>query len=289
MIPNVQVFQVWFRHSMLVALLVNYGLAHCIFSYCGPVAIFKVRRTSRILADVVEQYLRSAFNIERSLTAFFEDVRGFRRLQRRAGLLISGSFALQFFGREQGYEFRPTRTQAQDAHTVLRADEHGAVNGDYGYPTNGIFAVLSFEKTVKAGQQRNVVQLIVAWRAPMEIILGFHSTCVLNVITADTAYAMYPWSTFEDMNNLVLIDTPSQITPLAKYARRGWALTRELHFPQFELDLPSRSMQDYQHCETRQSMADRLVKIECALCTNSMSCLDQACTTSLNLRLVDEL
>ncbi|KAI0340969.1 hypothetical protein BDW22DRAFT_1298945, partial [Trametopsis cervina] len=223
-----------------------------------PVTIFQVRLTSRMLAETVQQYILSAYNIERSLAVFFEDVRGFRQLQRRTGLLISGSFALQFLSRvtyseadldlylpmhgrqevaawlqEEGYQFRPSESQAPDAHSVLSGEEHGAANGDYHYPSNGIFAVVSFQKPTTAGERQAVVQLIVAWRTPMEIILGFHSTCVLNVITADTAYAMYPRATFEDMNNLVLVDTTSQTAALAKYVRRGWTLIRELHFPDF--------------------------------------------------------
>ncbi|KAI0338476.1 hypothetical protein BDW22DRAFT_1303432, partial [Trametopsis cervina] len=232
-----------------------------------PASVLNLKLTCRNMMQVVQRYLRSAFNINRALAHFFDDVHGFRQLQHRSGLLISGSFALQFMGRlhyaesdldlflpmhcrlevalwlqANGYSFCATEHQAVDLETVLHAADVEPHLANVPYSLPGIFAVLTFRKPTGGLARPMTVQLIIAWRTPMEIVLGFHSTCVLNVITYTTAYAMYPRATFEDMRNLVLLDTEAQQSALVKYASRGWATVRELHFPEFALDLPIRSM-----------------------------------------------
>ncbi|KAI0337421.1 hypothetical protein BDW22DRAFT_1304042, partial [Trametopsis cervina] len=212
-------------------------------------------------------YMASVFNIDRALAEFFDNVRGFRHLQKQCGVLISGSFALQFLGRfryegsdldlflpmhsrirlamwleTQGYVFCPRETQPADIRSALCDERGGDGVNNYVYPYAGIFAVVTFRKERSAEGLPSVVQLIVAWRTPMEVILGFHSTCVLNVITFDTAYSLYPQATYEDMCNLVLLDTPSRAAALEKYSRRGWSLIRRLELPQFDLDCPFRSL-----------------------------------------------
>ncbi|KAI0339888.1 hypothetical protein BDW22DRAFT_1335607 [Trametopsis cervina] len=254
---------------MLIELLINYGLAHSILSYCTPATIFKVGMTCHVLSEVVEGYVQFAFNIDRSLAVFFEDVHEFRRLQHRSGLLISGSFALQFMGRlnyegsdldlflprhsrlevalwlqTQGYVFAPSGMQGQSAHleTALGGQEVG--QHEHAYRLAGIFTVVTFRRRNVEGAPPTTIQLIIARSTPMELILGFHSTCVMNVITYDTAYSLYPRATFEDMTSLVVLDNASQKAPLAKYARRGWSLVRKPSVPDFNLDLSVRSMQD---------------------------------------------
>lgn len=52
----------------------------------------------------------------------------------------------------------------------------------------------------------------------------YQKACVMNFITYDTAYSLYPWATFEERQNLALVNTDGPARQcLAKYARRGWS------------------------------------------------------------------
>ncbi|KAI0341020.1 hypothetical protein BDW22DRAFT_1296455, partial [Trametopsis cervina] len=233
-----------------------------------PATIFNIRLTCRCLATVIQRYMQVACNIDRSLMAFFDDVHGFRRLQYETGMLISGSFALQFMGRlkydgtdldlylpmhgrmnvaiwlsAHGYNFCPTVHQPQDFLTALNTEDLMG-DDDVDYPSTGIYTILTFKRNDSKDILTRKVQIIVAWRTPMEVILGFHSTCVMNFITHTTAYSLYPRATFEDTKSLVLLDTPLQSHALQKYQERGWTLVRQLHFPDFDLDLSFRSLVD---------------------------------------------
>ncbi|CAL1699944.1 unnamed protein product [Somion occarium] len=193
-----------------------------------------------------------AFNIDRILSRFFNPPLAFRQLQARTGTLISGSAALQFFDRSFykesdldiyvpkkyrveagefllrcGYSFIPG--QRQEA-TFYKAVEQRRVTDDAGaYAFRGVAAVLTFEKPAASGSAVNLkVQLIVAAKSPMEIILNFHSTCVMNVISFENAYSLYPKATFEARSSLVCAtDGPKQEPAMEKYKERGWTMVKQ--------------------------------------------------------------
>ncbi|THG92955.1 hypothetical protein EW026_g8134, partial [Hermanssonia centrifuga] len=58
---------------------------------------------------------------------------------------------------------------------------------------------------------------IVASQAPMEVILNFHSSVVLNVIAWDTAYSLYPHATFERRLSLFLLGRKRDESAIQKY------------------------------------------------------------------------
>ncbi|KAI0777561.1 hypothetical protein BD413DRAFT_609896 [Trametes elegans] len=67
------------------------------------------------------------------------------------------------------------------------------------------------------------VQIIVPRSSPMAVLLDFHSTCVMNVITFNAAFAFYPLATLEQRVSLTLNEAdPRTPAALAKYAARGW-------------------------------------------------------------------
>ncbi|KAG2022616.1 hypothetical protein CC2G_000352 [Coprinopsis cinerea AmutBmut pab1-1] len=81
--------------------------------------------------------------------------------------------------------------------------------------------------------------------SPFHSILSFHSTCVMNFITYEAAYSMYPAATFSariatSMDRI----TDKELGALAKYERRGWTITTNVQWqPQstkklFHLDEP---------------------------------------------------
>lgn len=130
------------------------------------------------------------------LSRFFNDPRAFRIMQSRTSTLISGSVALQYFDRAfypssdldlyvhsrhrrevgswlmgMGYAFSPGR--GQDANfdiTVARNPQSKGLQ----YAMPGVAGILTFHKEGNHGRLK--VQIIVARRTPMEVVLGFHSS-----------------------------------------------------------------------------------------------------------------
>ncbi|KAF7341847.1 hypothetical protein MSAN_02040200 [Mycena sanguinolenta] len=187
------------------------------------------------------------FNITRLLCRFFgaSGVEKFRQMQRRTGTLISGSMALQLFNRltwrdsdldiyvtrvsapmaalfilQHDYKFYPRKSQDECIDAQLDASEAYKTPS---YLGRGIADVLDFHKG------SNKIQLIVASTDPMETIMSFHTTCVMNTITYDKAFSLYPWSTFVTSEALVVETVGAgQEVGRQKYADRGWALTHAM-------------------------------------------------------------
>lgn len=70
-----------------------------LMTYLSPGDITRYELVSLMTRETVVAWKRAAFNVNRPLGRFFHDPTSFRRLQARTGLLISGSFALQFLDR----------------------------------------------------------------------------------------------------------------------------------------------------------------------------------------------
>lgn len=156
-------------------------------------------KTCRLGYAAAADYSRTAYDINRSLTRYFDDPLAFRSLQARTGTLISGSFALQFLGRlfypesdldlyvamharrevgewilAQGYSYVPYENQEDDFEEALIGEvEWNAME----YFSRGIAGVFSFVRASRADSAKeDKVQMIVASRTPVEVILAFHSS-----------------------------------------------------------------------------------------------------------------
>ena len=107
-----------------------------------------------------------------------------------------------------------------------------------GYFGRGVANVYNFHKV----NPDRKIQLITSFYAPLEIVLNFHSSklvlsgsfsliyiiilaCVMNLITHERAYSLYPHATFEERRSLVISTEGSkQETAREKYAERGWTM-----------------------------------------------------------------
>ncbi|KAI0694389.1 hypothetical protein C8T65DRAFT_698990 [Cerioporus squamosus] len=189
--------------------------------------------------------------------------RAFRSLQARTGTLVSGSTALQFFKRtvwpesdldlyvhmrhrrevaqwllDEGYQYKPTDFRIQNSRNP---------NGIYSMP--GVMAIVTFIKPLPRpdrtsnsvdgeeeadddGPSELKVQVIVAKNTPMEVILGFHSTCVMNVISYEKAYCLFPQATLEQRRTLLSSSCRGKgkhrMDGLAKYQLRGFQVLYDL-------------------------------------------------------------
>ncbi|KAJ7864794.1 hypothetical protein B0H14DRAFT_2735536 [Mycena olivaceomarginata] len=216
-----------------------------LFSQIPARDLVRLMQTCRCTYTLVKAI---CFNVPRLLSRFFGDatsVDDFRRMQGYTGAIISGSTALQFFNRltwpntdldiyvtrasaaiavvfilENGYTFSPR--DFQDRNVSLQLCE-SVKDSPPGYPGKGIANVLNFYK------DGTKIQLIIVKTTPIEVILHFHSTCVMNIITHDAAFSLYPWSTVldpvgaweDDFTGRELKEDARQ-----KYADRGWTIIR---------------------------------------------------------------
>ncbi|KAH9918727.1 uncharacterized protein BXZ73DRAFT_80503 [Epithele typhae] len=238
-----------------------------IFGSCSAASLPRLAATSRDVRAAFHDFERRAFNVNRRLKRFVDDPAAFRTLMGRTGMIISGSFALQFFDRTLyeesdldcylykdrsilqvgahlkgiGYVYKPnpsdsggTRDFERDVDRLLRSDTDSDIDDgdwcpDYGSLTSRehrrICAVYSFERKTRRGSTRRV-QLVVSMTSPFAVVLSFHSTCVMNVITYNVAYALYPRPTFEFRHAIGLKEEGAE-DALAKYTERGWTIFPE--------------------------------------------------------------
>jgi len=256
-------------HILLDKIIFNHLIHEVIFFNLTPVEFFRLARTCRLAYEAVQSYIRRTFNINRSLSRFFSDPVEFRALQARTGTLISGSFALQFFDRSfypesdldlyspkdadrevlswlpsHGYKFVPSEKQPPTLEEAIVQSEEPHVDDDdwtdYGaiVIARTIRAVYTFTKAAPSGSDAELkVQCIVASRSPMEVILSFHSTCVMSVITHEQAYCLYPHATLHVRQTLSCgkYPSPSRAAALLKYASRGFEVVGDTRTKRYDL------------------------------------------------------
>ncbi|KAI0715462.1 hypothetical protein C8T65DRAFT_144725 [Cerioporus squamosus] len=237
-------------------------IADSIFSFSSPMTILRIGRTCRVAKQAVRHYFKRAFNVNRLLIRFFPDVLAFRTLQSRTGTLISGSVALQFFDRDfypssdldlyvhmrhrrevgrwllqYGYRFAPSSNQAADFEAAATEALSGIGTAPYGMP--GVAAIMNFIRCSDVSEDLKV-QLIISRKTPMEVVLGFHSTCVMNVISFEKAYCLFPRATLEARLSLLSSSCAGRSVrrqaSVAKYVARGFTITERI--PPQDLRLP---------------------------------------------------
>lgn len=155
---------------------------------------------SQDLYLAISSYRRRAFSLVKLMSPYFSEsqLKDFRELQARTGAVISGSMALQFFGRirydksdldiyvehgqclqiakfleDIGYLYKPRPSQGSElaARVDHVARNLGRIKLDDGhYLGRGMADVFNFDK----GDQK--IQLITAVNDPVEVILAFHSS-----------------------------------------------------------------------------------------------------------------
>ncbi|KAK7464130.1 hypothetical protein VKT23_006294 [Stygiomarasmius scandens] len=238
---------------------------HHVLDGLSPVGRIRFSLTSKQSHQIVSSYNLIAFWITRILSRYFDtpsDIVYFRSLQYALGVIISGSSAIQFFDSttypdsdldlyvkisnaislmkfllQKGYVIMPDQSsdwQVTFAEALNKSSMTGREHDDAeralpqreDYDIAGIAAIFNFKK------QGKHVQVIACWNTPLEAILHFHSTCVLNLISHSHAYSLYPYATFEDRISIhIPIERMSSVTDAdfvkrrmarQKYVHRGW-------------------------------------------------------------------
>ncbi|KAI0323125.1 hypothetical protein GY45DRAFT_1215878, partial [Cubamyces sp. BRFM 1775] len=152
---------------------------------------------------------------------FLPDPMSFRCLQARTGTLVSGSVALQFFDRtrddssdlhlyvypayrrvigwwllHEGFRFVAGPGQANCFNVAILARKTTGLK-----LMPGVSSSYTFHREVDGHCAR--IQMMVADRAPVEVVLSYHSTCMMNIIAYDKACCLFPRATLEDRLSLL--------------------------------------------------------------------------------------
>ncbi|KAH9899413.1 hypothetical protein C8Q73DRAFT_679801 [Cubamyces lactineus] len=157
---------------------------------------------------------------------------------------------------QEGYVYEPTSHQDPNFELEVALEHEDSFWEEYAGEISSIYKVFTFKKRVSTsewlladvehhsiaglkpseGRGELTVQLIVPKKAPMEVILGFHSTCVMNVISYDKAYCLFPQATLEE--RLALFTSSPSEDPfsrstdqyrraISKYTERGFTFIRD--------------------------------------------------------------
>ncbi|KAL1746875.1 hypothetical protein HDZ31DRAFT_15883, partial [Schizophyllum fasciatum] len=231
-----------------------------------PLELVRYSLVCRDARRAVLSYCQRAYKLKRTLARFMsgDEVDRFQLLQSRTGAVISGSTALQFLGRYDfiptdldiyvehryakeigrfltvlGYHYEPRTSQPVLFSFALQRDERQAtmwtVGGSEPYGSPAMCGAYNF---VRPNNPDVRIQLITSRLSVMDIILDFHCTAVMNVITHRNAFSLYPYETFHAMRALVARRRPGRREEEAfrKYSERGWHICRGV--PRSETDDP---------------------------------------------------
>ncbi|KAL0948828.1 hypothetical protein HGRIS_008953 [Hohenbuehelia grisea] len=165
-----------------------------------------------------------------------------------------------------GYQFQPRGPQAKsfsECYALKRTHEDSSVHDQpmlastinianaqpnaHQYSSQDIRDVFNFARS-SGGRTLNI-QLIATVYAPAQAILRFHSTVVMNVVTARCAYALLPVSTFHARQLVKSLNVNENAQ--SKYVDRGWSmvLTEEVVEGRAAVDAKIRFFGD-QYCWT---------------------------------------
>ncbi|KAK7041975.1 hypothetical protein VNI00_008957 [Paramarasmius palmivorus] len=223
--------------------------------------VMKLRQLSRTCMDHVKSYERITFYDEQLYGPFFNDtaiIALFRRKQAECRVLVSGSTVALLLARSPhkpsdldifmpmihvdtmenfigtaGYKIavepkRITLIEEPETTSETQTTEHLSEDAfeedsstDYleAYSAQTVGKVLTFHH--ENGQQ---LQIVGTKCEPIEAILDFYSTLVMNIATATKIISFYPYTSFVEQKAVYLKKwTPAVTRARIKYERRGWS------------------------------------------------------------------
>ena len=188
-----------YNRASLNLLMKDEKISTMVLNRCSARSLLILLRTNRSINAIVTAYIKKAYDVNIILRRYFTDPLSFRLLQAYTGTIISGSTALQFFDRDFYPEsdldvYAPKAWGKEVGHFLLRAgyvfvpsqSQHHTFDGEmqerrvvdatatYGN-FRGIAGVFNFMKIAPGGTMLKV-QLMVAVRSPMDVILRYHSS-----------------------------------------------------------------------------------------------------------------
>ncbi|EJD49284.1 hypothetical protein AURDEDRAFT_161781 [Auricularia subglabra TFB-10046 SS5] len=201
------------------------------------------RYVSRAWYGACHLHLRSRLDINHHIGEWFCDVLGFRRLQCELELVISGSFAVKYF-KEADDKYKPIVDETSDMDLFVEwtsvrelawfLDSEGFSldacfennhNVSLSRPHDLSIPDDSFERVLRYGRGPKHIDVVCTSATPVYCIFRFHCTPVMNFITWNKAYCMYPFDSLIRSRGLILRENNDRTRlALDKYRRRGFKL-----------------------------------------------------------------
>ncbi|KAI5927612.1 hypothetical protein F4810DRAFT_272395 [Camillea tinctor] len=171
------------------------------------------------------------WDINVKLGRFIKDPAGFRSQLGRSDALISGSFALQFFERiiwpESDLDIMVQDGESLEGLSKFLTEKEGyEMAGERTFTEEGD-DILGYRTSDFPDMKK--VQLIATYGPPVQAILrGYYTTALVNFISWNKAYSIFPRSTFLSHETIPLKSMDEYFGSLhAKYSRRGWRMRTE--------------------------------------------------------------
>jgi len=201
---------------------------------CGMVTIYELGRTSKAVRRRTRSYCRRRYH--RELRRFVETPVSFRDVLRRSLGIVSGSVALHYLAEPSGWVPGDMDVYASPSGSAMIMDylidkenyNLTSVHNMYGgVGWSSRKSVLEVSKFERPGDSVKIDLITCVDSNLVTCITSFHSTVVMNILTADSVYSLYPRLTFMCRGFWGLaprLTAYSQTThdAMDKYRRRGY-------------------------------------------------------------------
>jgi hypothetical protein len=211
--------------DLLSVLEQSYDCRKGLFDSLEVLELIKLGLTCKALRD----WVRGLWNVNILFSRFVGGVAEFRQLMRDTGAVVSGGLALQFLLRaiwpESDMDVFVGSREARELFGEYLESREGYSKLKDGLRAGSIVGqTTSYERS-----DGRKIQFICQprWQHPVEaIVLGFYGTVVMNFITHDTVYSLFPRGTFVDRSMCIIRDrvTDTEKLQFLKYANRGFPL-----------------------------------------------------------------
>ncbi|KIJ25883.1 hypothetical protein M422DRAFT_273119 [Sphaerobolus stellatus SS14] len=207
--------------ASFISVLADIDLGSMVFNLLGPGELGMLARVCKAVQLVVMYYRLETWSIRRTLRPWFPSlVEDFRSLMIATGSMISGMLALKFMGRHEwsvneldlyvqpeyaeqvinwlclkaGYRFTDV-TYVRDFERSLIL-QGNANSDDRFHEYSDAHEVTFLRLEDDAGNVLQKIKVVKAFHSSIALILGSHSTYLMNFITGVAAYSLFPKLTF---------------------------------------------------------------------------------------------
>ncbi|KAL9627261.1 MAG: hypothetical protein Q9204_006697 [Flavoplaca sp. TL-2023a] len=207
----------------------HYPIFSCLCDHLSIGGILALSKTCKDFSDIYDYLLPMYWNMDKRLQRFVNDPTGLRSKMGELDVLISGSFAIQFFERvtwpSSGLDLYVEEGERSDALYAYLVDSEGyTLQTTRGFGDND-YALPHFYQN-----RSTEVYVIATSDIPIHAILNtFFTTLVVNIITWNKAYSIFPLTTFiQKRGYLLRLPDADFASLMVNYTQRGWTIQQSM-------------------------------------------------------------